>query len=208
MNDQDDDVPESDQPPFTIDVLSLMEDVPDSMESPIRAAVHKILLDANCSAADVSVTILSDEAIHEANQRYLNHNYPTDVLSFRLDGEEDDADADTAGDLPGGGRPIRRLEGEILVSWETAVRESQRYGWSAADECLLYVVHGCLHLVGHDDHDPQCKSVMRQAEREVLRDFGLTPPYDEVASDQGAQDDTAVKETPEGGSCGRQEAES
>ena len=152
----------------------------------------------------MSVTILSDELIHRANLEYLDHDYPTDVLSFRLDEPEDDVAAGdvvagdvvagdvvagdvVAGDVVAGETTVAGdLEGEILVSWETAVRESKSYSWAARDECLLYVVHGCLHLVGHDDHDPAKRRIMRQAERSVLGLFGLTPRYieDESVAEQ------------------------
>ena len=46
------------------------------------------------------------------------------------------------------------LEGEVIVGAETALRTAPRYGWPPHDELLLYVVHGTLHLVGHDDRTP------------------------------------------------------
>ena len=79
--------------------------------------------------------------------------------------------------------PLRReegyVQGEIIVSGQTAVRSAAEYGWSAADELLLYVVHGCLHLVGYDDGTPQARAEMRARERHYLADFGLQPRYEE-----------------------------
>ena len=43
------------------------------------------------------------------------------------------------------------LEGEIVISGQTAARMANRYGWSAGEELMLYAAHGCLHLVGYDD---------------------------------------------------------
>lgn len=148
-----------------------MDDVPDTLENVIVRAVTSIVRSADFRSAEISVTILSDEAIHEANRQYLEHDYATDVLSFRLDDGEDS-------DLP---LDQQCLEGEVLVSWDTAKRESTEFDWEPADECLLYVVHGCLHLVGHDDKNRECRQAMRQAERNVMALFGLTPRYAEEA---------------------------
>ena len=46
------------------------------------------------------------------------------------------------------------LEGEVVVGAETALRAAPQFGWSPHDELLLYVIHGTLHLVGHDDATP------------------------------------------------------
>jgi probable rRNA maturation factor len=71
------------------------------------------------------------------------------------------------------------LEGEIIVSAETAATAAQRFGWSSDDELLLYVVHGTLHLVGYDDTNPPARSEMRSKEQLYLAEFGLDPRYDE-----------------------------
>jgi len=120
-------------------------------------AVRRVLAEADIRTAEISLAVVGDAAMHELNRRYLAHDYPTDVLSFVL---EFDADA-------------RRLEGEIIVSYEYAAREAPRYGWSGADELLLYVIHGALHLVGYDDLDPDSRAVMRAAEARHLAHFGL-----------------------------------
>ena len=100
--------------------------------------------------------------MHELNRQYLEHDYPTDVLSFVLEFDE----------------TSKSLDGEIIVSSDYAAREAARYGWTANDELLLYVIHGCLHLVGHDDTTPAAKRAMREAEVRLLAGFGLVHRYD------------------------------
>src|SRR5947209_17588936 len=95
--------------------------------------------------------------MHRLNRQYLQHDYPTDVLSFVLD---QDARA-------------KSLDGQIIVSSDYAAREAPRYGWTVDDELLLYVIHGTLHLVGHDDTTTEAKAAMRQAEARYLRRFDL-----------------------------------
>ncbi|HUE72318.1 MAG TPA: rRNA maturation RNase YbeY [Pirellulaceae bacterium] len=127
----------------------------------LRRAVKAVLADAGITGGEVSIAVVDDARMHELNRRYLDHDYPTDVLSFVLarDGEH--------------------LDGQIVVSFDCASREAARYGWNADDEVLLYAIHGALHLVGYDDLNPGAKRAMRDAERKYLALFGLVPRYDE-----------------------------
>ena len=133
------------------------------------------------SEAEISVAIVDDRRSHELNRTHLQHDYPTDVLSFLLD-RDPDGECDPLASFPGRGR---RVEGEVVVNAETAVRESDRFGWSAADELSLYVVHGVLHLCGYDDSCDEFRSAMRRREREVLKNWSLTPNYNEERTSSG-----------------------
>ena len=129
--------------------------------SQLLAAVRLILDEEGFREASISLAVLDDPTIHELNRRYLQHDDATDVLSFVLDSG------------PG------RLEGEVLVSADTAAAASTRFGWTAEDELLLYVIHGTLHLVGYDDQTPADRAAMRDRERSCLAHFQLSPQYDE-----------------------------
>ena len=130
----------------------------------LTKAVACVLRSESVTDAQVSVALVDDTTIHELNRRYLDHDYPTDVLSFPMS------------------RGADRLEGEIVVSLTTAARQAADYGWAAADELLLYVVHGALHLLGYDDHRPEDLRVMRQREIQILAQFGVTPNYPSPAA--------------------------
>lgn len=125
----------------------------------IRLAVERILEEAGIERAEVSVAIVDDRTIQELNRRYLRHDRATDVLSFVLQ------------------RSDRWLDGQIVVSAETACGQAARYGWTAGEELLLYVIHGALHLVGYDDASPPSRERMRRKERKALSRFGLEPRY-------------------------------
>jgi probable rRNA maturation factor len=127
-------------------------------ERQLVSAVRSILDGSDFSSANVSVAVVDDATIHELNRRYLNHDWPTDVLSFAL--EDDGA----------------HLEGEVVVSADTAAASAAEFGWSPAAELLLYVIHGTLHLVGYGDKSPADERQMRAAESRILRQFGLEPP--------------------------------
>jgi probable rRNA maturation factor len=129
----------------------------------LEAIVRAILEGERVQSAKLSVAIVDDGTIHRLNREYLQHDAPTDVLSFVL--EEND----------------KALDGEVVVSVDTAAATAARFGWTTADELLLYVVHGTLHLLGYDDQSPAALREMRQRERHYLLALGLTPRYDEVA---------------------------
>lgn len=126
-------------------------------EPRLQSAVEMILTDAGIAEAEISIAVVNDLTIRALNRRHLNHDYATDVLSFILE------------------RNGASLEGEIIVSGDTAAGTAGEYGWSAEDELLLYVIHGSLHLVGHDDQTPDERERMRSQERRWLSEMGLTP---------------------------------
>lgn len=131
--------------------------VPD--ETRLRAAIGSILGEAGIGRGSVSVAIVDDKTIARLNAQFLEHEGPTDVLSFVLEHEGD------------------RLEGEIVVSADTATRVAAQVGWRADDELLLYVIHGALHLAGLDDLQEAERQQMRAAERQYLAAFGLEPHW-------------------------------
>ena len=78
---------------------------------------------------------------------------------------------------------IHKMPNSIIVSADTAISSAARYGWTAMDELLLYVIHGTLHLTGLDDHEPADIAEMRRQEARYLAPFGLTAPWRESAQD-------------------------
>lgn len=136
-------------------------------ESQTRRAIRGVLQAAGVRRAEISVAVVDDPTIHQLNQRHLNHDYPTDVLSFLL------------AEAPG------EVDGEIIVSADTAHSVAERLGWPPEHELLLYVVHGALHLVGFDDHEPEDRQTMRDRERAVLAELGIGPvPQDTPQSNE------------------------
>ena len=147
----------------------------DQLEVPLdqqrlREAVQLILKDASVRQANVSIAVVDDPTIHALHRQYLELDEPTDVLSFILERSED------------------CLEGEVIVSAETAELTAGWYGWPAEDELLLYVIHGTLHLVGYDDTTPETQAEMRKQELACLACFGVEGRYhaQDVAPDDSA----------------------
>ena len=117
----------------------------------LAEAVRSVIDDAGKTSAEVSVAVVDDATIQRINRDFLSHDYPTDVLSFAL--EETD----------------ERLEGEIILSAETAVRNAREFGQPVANELLLYAIHGALHLVGYEDKAESSAGKMRAAEERYMK---------------------------------------
>ena len=133
------------------------------------ARVVRVALDAEGVAdASVSVALVDDAAIRAVNRRHLGHDWPTDVISFPLSDPGDDA-----------------LSGELVVSAETALATARGAGVPAWDELALYLVHGLLHLCGHDDHGAEARGAMRRREGEVLARLGLSNTFPAAAVADG-----------------------
>ena len=127
-------------------------------EHAIKKVVREILIDHGYSQAEISLVIVDDPTIHKLNRTHLQHDYPTDVLSFVFD------------------RAREKLDGEVIVSSDTATSTATQYGWSAEEELTLYFIHGTLHLVGYDDHDDEKRQTMRRSEEIYLKKLGIQAP--------------------------------
>ncbi len=159
-----DDEPE---PPPSIEIAN-QQSLPVD-ESRLRQAITQILNDGNWHNATISLAIVDDPTIHQLNAQFLEHDYETDVLSFVFDRDESSG----------------LLEGEVIVSADTAHRLAQEYGIPYQDELLLYVIHGTLHLVGMDDKNEAACEKMRSAEQEYMQQSGAE--YRKPAKDDESQ---------------------
>lgn len=123
----------------------------------VQAAVGAALAKGGRAGLQVAVVFVSDLELADLHARHLGDPSPTDVMAFDL-GE-------------GGAGPA----GEVYVSVERARAVARARDLPPERELALYVVHGCLHLCGHDDHEPRARARMRRAEREVLARLGYGP---------------------------------
>src|SRR5262245_34152196 len=105
---------------------------------------------------EISLAFVDDTTIHRLNKRYLDHDEPTDVLSFPLSEPNS-----------------KKLQGELVIGAEVAQAQAAARGHDVKSELTLYVIHGLLHLCGHDDLDESAARTMRQRERHYLALLGL-----------------------------------
>ncbi|NOT05990.1 MAG: rRNA maturation RNase YbeY [Anaerolineales bacterium] len=110
--------------------------------------------------ADITIVLTDDAQLHELNKEFLGVDAPTDVLSFPAS----ESDPET-------GTPYL---GDILISIPRAAQQAQAAGHSVEAEVQLLVVHGTLHLMGHDHAEAEEKTRMWNAQAEVMLRLGLS----------------------------------
>jgi probable rRNA maturation factor len=111
----------------------------------LKGIASDILKGLKKEKTSLEVVFLSDPAIKKINKKYKNRNRPTDVLSFDLG-----------------------TCGHILISSDTALKNSKIFHTSFEKELVLYVIHGILHLFGYEDYAPLQKKRMSKKENLIL----------------------------------------
>src|SRR4029079_18930677 len=110
----------------------------------LRAAARAVLDGEAVADAAVSLAFVDNATLHRLNKQFLDHDEPTDVITFPLSG---------AG--------AKTLEGELVIGVEVAREAAAERGHAVGVELALYVVHGVLHLCGYDDTTPVKTKAMR-----------------------------------------------
>jgi probable rRNA maturation factor len=106
---------------------------------------------------DVAIALVSDARIRALNRQYRRQNRPTDVLSFPSDAAR------------GEPRTKDRDLGSIAIATGVARRQARDAGHAYADELRVLALHGLLHLLGYDHHDPRDAGRMARAEARLRR---------------------------------------
>ncbi|MGN3973519.1 rRNA maturation RNase YbeY [Tsuneonella sp. SYSU-LHT278] len=133
------------------------------------AAATAVAPELSGKRLSASVLFTSDEEVHALNREWRGKDRPTNVLSFpMLD----------RGDLVGlapEGPP--ELLGDIALAWETCRREAEDKGLEIEDHAAHLVVHGLLHLAGHDHIEEDDADAMEALEVKALASMGIGNPY-------------------------------
>lgn len=155
---------------FEIDIL--VEDLRwtesvDLIDALAARAVHATLAALNAQSRDytgfneVSLALVSDEKIQSLNAQYRHKDQPTNVLSF--------PGAEIDGFTP--------LLGDIVLAYETVVRESSERSIKLDDHIVHLIVHGFLHLLGYDHESEAEAQTMESIEIKTLEGLGIDNPY-------------------------------
>jgi probable rRNA maturation factor len=124
-----------------------------------RAAHTALAHESESTDHDLSIVLTDNARLHELNLNYLGVDSPTDVLSFPAS----ETDPETGA----------RYLGDILISIPRAQAQAEAAGHPLESEVQLLVVHGVLHLLGHDHGEPEEKERMWKAQAEILESLGL-----------------------------------
>jgi probable rRNA maturation factor len=142
--------------------LEIDEEFPQKVDQAklTRAAGTALEHSGKSPEADLTLVITGDDRVQQLNRAYLGVDAPTDVLSFP-DGSID----------PDTGQPYL---GDILISFPRAEAQARAGGHTILEEMQLLVVHGVLHLLGHDHAEPGEKERMWALQSKILSALGIS----------------------------------
>lgn len=153
---------------LNIDFLDETNEVKDEhLELVEKLLQHAAKVENIEEGSEVSITFVTNEAIHEINREYRDKDQPTDVISFALEemGE---------GEVQIIGEGIPRILGDIIISTDRTREQAAEYGHSFERELGFLAVHGFLHLLGYDHMTEQDEKEMFGKQDEILSSFGLS----------------------------------
>lgn len=121
------------------------------------------------AGGELSLALSDDAELRILNKAYRGKDGPTNVLSF-------------PGGEPSGSGPAQL--GDVILAYGVCAREAAAQGKSLADHMRHLVVHGVLHLLGHDHEAEEEAARMEALERRILAGLGIADPYAEEQTSQ------------------------
>ena len=113
--------------------------------------------------ADISIVLANDRFIRNLNAAYRSKDKATNVLSFPQEGKALDGSI---------------ALGDVVLAYETIRAEATAQGKRFNDHLMHLIIHGILHLMGHDHENERDARVMEKLEIRILDDFGVNNPYE------------------------------
>lgn len=130
------------------------------------------------AGGEVRVRVVADAEMADAHLKYTDTPGTTDVLTFDL------SEGPASDGTPG------VLDADIMVCFDEGARRGAERGHETRRELLLYIIHGVLHCMGHDDHDDESFDRMHRAEDEIMIALGVGATFH--AADERAADGAAT----------------
>jgi probable rRNA maturation factor len=140
-------------------MITIKPSLKPSFDTSLLERAARAALEHQSAHGDLTLVLTDDAQLHQLNRDYLGVDAPTDVLSFPASETDPDSGAPYLGD--------------ILLSLPRAETQARAAGHPLADEAQLLVVHGVLHLLGHDHAKVRDKAKMWKAQAEILKSLGL-----------------------------------
>lgn len=123
-----------------------------------RAKIKKLILSIleilKIEQAELGFHFVTPKEMAEVHQQYMNVPGSTDVITFDH------------------GSEASKLHGEIFISIEDAIQQARQFKTTWQSEATRYIIHGLLHLLGHDDLKPKARIKMKREENRLLKLHG------------------------------------
>lgn len=139
----------------------------------LKRTVRSLLKAVGEEGSSISVSLVDDARIRELNKQHRGKDKPTDVLSFPL------IESTLTGETTDTAEPAidERMIGDIVISVETARRQAADYDANLQDEIDRLLIHGVLHIMGHDHEEADERARMESEERRLADAIGMRWPY-------------------------------
>lgn len=143
--------------------FELTDEIKETLE---RVCLKSLQYEEFNEDCEISLSIVTNEEIHDINKQFRNIDSPTDVLSFpQLTFEEgEEADVNENGEI---------VLGDIIISIDRAKEQAEEYGHSLKRELAFLSVHSMLHLMGYDHMVPEEEEDMFRRQKEILIEAGI-----------------------------------
>ena len=118
-----------------------------------KLSIHKLVgslkKELNLQIHSLIINFVSESEMSELNEKYLDHYYSTDIITFDYSGERTE------------------IDGEIFISMDDAKLNAQKYKVQFENEITRLIIHGILHLLGYDDKQKKDKIIMKRLENDL-----------------------------------------
>jgi len=145
---------------MNIEVINLLDKKVEYLEE-LQEFLENVCNDEKLDNVMFNVIIVDNPKIHEINKEYRGIDRETDVISFAL---EDDKTFN---------RTDFRILGDIYISLDRVISQSEEYGHSFKRELFFLALHGLLHLLGYDHMKKEDEIVMFGKQEEILKRYGI-----------------------------------
>lgn len=125
-----------------------------------KRAVHSLISslksEFELDISFLSISFISSEELRVVNEKYLNHDYHTDIITFNYS------------------KKNKEIDGEILISFEDARVNAKKYKTNYSKEICRLIIHGVLHLVNYNDNNKKNRTIMKQMENKLIKRNNFT----------------------------------
>lgn len=143
-----------------------------AVDAAVKVAGNTVLSDPPVPVS-VSIKLSDNDEVHALNREWRDKDKPTNVLSFPML-DEDEIESIQAGDFAA---PEIML-GDIILAYGVCAAEAKDKGLELPDHATHLVIHGMLHLLGHDHMEDGEAETMEALEVKALASLGLHNPYE------------------------------
>lgn len=139
----------------------------------LKSVARTLLREVNEPDSALSISLVGDREIQALNREHRGKDKPTDVLSFPMYSH-----AELREVRPAPGPESERLLGDVVISIDTARRQAAGYDAPLQNEVYRLLIHGILHVLGHDHEEPAERAAMEAEERRLAAAIDMPWPYD------------------------------